>query len=600
VRVLGVHNLANRREIMNHDGMSRGLLLIGGIVVGCCSVTNASPPVFTNQTGAANIAVSHSTSGFDQFTYSGGGAIGDFNNDGWQDFYLPSGGNSGRPDRLFINNQNGTFSDQAAAWGVNSVIHKGKGVSVADYNKDGWMDVYVTSAGPGAGPAQAGHHKLWRNNGNGTFSEVAAAAGVNFTHATAEDGWGSSWGDYDLDGDLDLVVGGFVQVNTGSKFFRNNGDGTFTNITAGIGLFSGVPHIFGFAPSLIDMNGDFYPDLPFVGDFGTSRYFRSNSNGTFTEMSNTSGTAEEENGMGNTFGDFNNDGKLDWYVTSIYFPGIGWTGNKIYRNNGGHSYTEYSVSAGVHDGGYGWGAAAIDFNHDGWTDIAETNGDDGTSGKFFNEQSYLFMNNGNDTFTEQAVSSGLIHNGKGRALLHFDYDNDGDQDLIIVANNEPLNFYRNDLNLAAADTHWLRVFLDSSGHASLPPNGCGARILIFEGAQKFYRQIAVYTSFLGTSELSAHFGLGTLTSVDSMMIEWPDGQTTEFFDVDTNQTLTIRPEGVFGDLDQDANVNLDDHDLFSDCLTGPGGGVLPGCDRADLDEDVDVDLDDFQAFMAAF
>ncbi|MCH8253602.1 MAG: CRTAC1 family protein [Planctomycetes bacterium] len=555
----------------------------------------AAEPVFSNQTGPAGVTMTHGTSGFANSNYTGGATIGDFNNDGWQDLFVFSGGNNGQPDRLFINNGNGTFSNEAASWGL-TAVHKGKGATVADYNKDGWLDLFVTSAGPAGQSQQPGHHKLYLNNGDGTFTNVAAVAGVNFTNPNVQDGWGASFGDFDLDGDLDLIVGGSTPGNAGSKLFRNDGDDTFTDVTVEIGLFSGVPGIFGFSPSLVDMDGDRYPDIPFVGDFGSSRYFRNNTDGTFSEISNQANTAQEENGMGSTLGDFNNDGKLDWYVTSIYLPNINWTGNKIYRNVGNHSYGEFSEFAGVFDGGYGWGTVAIDFNHDGFLDIAETNG--GGNGTFLNEQSYLWMNNGNHTFTEQAIASGLQHFGKGRCLINFDYDNDGDQDIVIASNNEPLFLFRNDVE--GPDANWLRVFLDSSGDSSLAPNGFGARVFATAGELKMMRSVDGKVSHLGMSELSAHFGVGAAFVVDRVCVQWPNGTATTLADVDVNQTITISTTNKIGDLDGDGLVTLSDHAVFLDCMTGPQGGIDPCCVGADLDEDADVDAADFAAFTLVF
>lgn len=507
-----------------------------GVVLAFASAASAVNPIFTNQTAAAGVTTTHSTSGFNNSQYAGGGAVGDFNNDGYQDLFVISGGSGNVPDKLFINNGNGTFTDRAALWGL-TTVHRGKGATVGDYDNDGWLDLYVTSSGP-ITAAAPGHHKLYHNNGGRSFTNVAAAAGVNFTNPTVEDGWGACFGDIDLDGDLDLIVGGSTSNNAGSKLFRNNGNGTFTNITGS--LFTGVPGIFGFSPALADMNGDFFPDLLFVGDFGTSRYFKNNGNGTFTQWTSQSGSCQEENGMGQTRGDFDNDGKIDWYVTSIYEPPINWTGDKLYKNNGNHTYTQYAAAAGVNDGGYGWGTVAVDFNHDGWLDLAETNGDSTTGSIFWNEQSYLWVNNGNNTFTEMAIACGFNQIGKGRSMMNFDYDNDGDQDVIILANNEPIFLFRNDLNtLQAPNTNWLRVFLNTNQDPLVAPNGYGAMIRVTVGANTYTRTITGCNTYLGINELSGHFGLGGATLVNQLKVEWPDGQTTILNNVAVNQTITV-------------------------------------------------------------
>jgi hypothetical protein len=578
-------------------------------VAGALRAAGGSPPAFSNHTAAAGVTVSHSSSGFANSNYAGGGAVGDFNRDGWQDIFMCKGGSGGLADRLFINDGDGTFTDRAADWGL-TAAHKGKGAAVGDFNNDGWLDLYVTSAGPDGQAAAPGHNKLYRNNGNGTFTNVAASAGVAFVNPAAQDSWAACWGDYDLDGDLDLFVGGFLTTspsNVGNRLFRNNGNETFTDVTAAIGLFAGLGPVASLSATIVDMNGDRWPELLLVGDFKGagfigSRYFVNLANGSFLDLTAGSHTGQEENGMGHTLGDFENDGKLDWYATSIYGnPPAGWTGNKLYRNLGNHGYFEYAALAGVNDGGYGWGALAVDFNHDGLLDVAETNGDGSTSGQFFNEQTYVWMNNGNATFTETAIASGLSDLGKGRAMLRIDHDNDGDQDVLIIQNNQPMNLYRNELNLAAADTHWLRVFLDTSGTA-MAPDGFGAKVYTTAGGVTRMRSIDGGTSFVGTSELSAHFGLGSAAIVDELRVDWADGSSTILEDVAVNQTLTVPAAPAppcAGDLDDDGSVGVVDF-LALLGAWGPCPDPCPPACAADLDADCQVGVIDFLALLGAW
>lgn len=536
------------------------------------ALASAGDVSFTDVTSQAGVNVTHDTSGFLRESYAGGGTVGDFNNDGWQDLFVFSGGDGNEPDHLFINNGDGTFSDRAAAWGL-TAAHKGKSACVGDYDGDGWQDLYVTSAGPWNQSEQVGHHKLYHNNGDGTFTDVANTAGVATTNPNYPDAWTACFGDYDLDGHLDLYVGGFVlsdSSNEGKRLFHNNGNGTFTDVTQQIGLFSGVGPIANLSSRFIDMDGDSYPELLLVGDFKGvaghvgSRYFKNNTDGTFSDVTNASDTGDEENGMGHCVGDFDNDGLIDWYVTSIHFPTIGWTGNKFYRNLGGHNYLERADSADCNDGGYGWGAVAVDFNHNGFLDLAETNGDGANSGSFHNEQSYLFMSDGSSgSFTENALSSGIDHTGKGRSLLHLDYDNDGDQDLVIIANGEPLRLYRNNIT-DEPNTNWLRVFLEDGNAHGIAPNGYGVKVKVTVGTTTMTRSIDGGTTFLGICELSAHFGLGNATVVDSLRVEWPHGSVTELFDVNVNQTLTIVAGATPcpADLDGDGQVNGGDLGLL--------------------------------------
>jgi hypothetical protein len=582
----------------------------------------AGTPAFTNQAGPAGVSMIHETSGFNLDQYAGGATVGDFNNDGFQDLFVLSGGEetsppppleaggAPQPDYLFINNGDGTFTDRAAAWGVD-VVHLGKGAATGDYNNDGFLDIYVTSAGSLSAGVAPGRHRLYRNNGDGTFTNVAQAAGVNTTSQALETGMSACFGDYDLDGDLDLFVGGFrfnQPSNLGNRLFRNNGDSTFTDVTDTLDLFNGVGPVACLSVIIADMNGDRYPEILLGGDFGGggtyegSRYFRNDAGLGFTDLADTNGTDHEENGMGQTIGDVNNDGRIDWYVTSIHFPSIGWTGNKLYANDGNHQFTEYGASVNVEDGGYGWGTVAVDFDHDGRLDLAETNGDNAGSGSFYQEQSYLFMNPGAGSWPEMAAASGFVHNDKGRALLHFDYDNDGDQDLVLCSNNGPLSLYRNDL--AGAGTNWLRVFLDTSGVAGLAPNGIGSKVTVRIGGTSLMRVIHG-GGYLGSSELSAHFGIGGATTIDELRVLWNDGAETVITNVAANQTITVDADdpclGV-PVVDCDGNGTEDACDIADDPATdGNDNGILDSCEAVgDVNGDGVVDVDDIVVVVLNF
>ena len=551
-----------------------------------CSGVSAQAPQFSNETASAGLAgVTFIPGVYNHATYTGPVVCGDFDRDGWQDLFVPSGGGAGIPDHLFINDGDGTFTDRAAEWGLTDV-HMGKGAAVGDFNNDGWLDIYVTSAGSGI-TGSPENHRLYRNSGSGTFSNVAVSAGVNVT-SSIEDGFGCCFGDYDLDGDLDLFVAGFASNNSGNRLFRNNGNETFTDMTAAIGLFSGISGTSGFAPRFQDMNGDFYPELLLIADFGTSHYFRNDTDGTFTEISNIANTAQEENGMGQTVGDYNNDGLIDWYVTSIYRPNIGWTGNKLYINQGNHSYQEISGSAGVYDGGYGWGAISIDVDHDRFVDIIETNG---AGGQFDNEQSYFFRNLGNNTFNEQSISSGLIHDGFGRGILNFDSDNDGDQDVVIAGNYENLRYFRNDT--PAGSRHWVSIFLDNDGDPDVAADGVGAKVHVITDSGSLYRWIDVGDNFSSQSEMSAHFGLGFDDQISEIRVIWPDGlvQSGNNFSVDQIITWHRGSDSLIrGDANTDLQIDISDPVLILGHLFG--GAVLPCQEAAEVNGDGSLDISD--------
>ncbi len=466
-----------------------------------------------------------------------GGAAGDFNNDGWQDLYIVSGGTT--PDRLFINDGDGTFTDRAASAGI-TIPHMGGGVAVGDYDGDGWLDIYVTSFGPSSGSITIGKHILYRNNRDGTFTDVAQAAGVHRSD-DYPNAWGANFGDYDLDGDLDLWTGGWLtgSAGGGNRLFRNNGDGSFADVSVAAGVE--MPQVHGYGARFADMDGDRFPELLVCGDFYTARYYRNNADGTFTNYTSQSGTGLDCNAMGATIGDFDNDGRLDWYVTNIYrgdqYPQDP-CGNMLYLNQGIHQFVEVAAAAGVNDGRWGWGTVAVDLDHDGWQDLVEVNGysDDSFQEIYSNQPKRLWFNNGNGTFSELAAASGFNHTGQARGLINLDADNDGDQDLVVLSFAEPLAFYRND----GPAGHWLRVLLDTEGVPSTAPNGFGSRVVIRIGGSEQVRYIDGGSNYLSQSELSAHFGLGGATQVDELRVEWPNGAVTIRQNLAADQTITVR------------------------------------------------------------
>ncbi len=448
-----------------------GLFTLAGTV-------NAANPVFTDQTRSTGIIAVHSPVP-DFNAISGTGAVGDFNRDGWQDVFYPAGGLV--PDMLFINNGDGTFTDRAADWGI-AVAHRGTSAAVGDYNGDGWLDIYVTSHGPASAEAP-GNHKLYRNNGDGTFTDVAVQAGVNMTAAGGGDGNSPAWGDYDLDGDLDLAVAG--QTLTVNKLFRNDGNGTFTDVTVSSGIATAVNGIVGFAPRFVDMNGDIYPELIWIADFGGSKYLVNNGNGTFTDQTGPSGAGLDNSEMGLTVADFDEDGDFDFYVTTI-------NTNNLYLNQGNHFYVNEAAQAGVEAQIFGWGTVAIDFNHDALVDLAAT---DMLGPQYFWRNS--MAEGGPLRFVEMANSVGVVAQISGQGLSNFDYDNDGDQDLIffpqfignavLFPDDGEVKVLRNDVS--GPDTNWLRVLLDRGCSTDIAPDGIGSVIKVSFGVRTLMSRI---------------------------------------------------------------------------------------------------------------
>ena len=503
-----------------------------GLAAAMLAVLPAGAEVaFSNQTSAAGL--SHTTDLYfdmSQRQMYCGGAVGDFNRDGWPDIFLLGGG--GRSDSLYINDGDGSFTEAASSWGVD-LTHRGRGATVGDYNNDGWPDIYVTSGGDMNEGDRVGQHMLYHNNGNETFTNVALAAGVNRTSVIHLTPTGAAFGDYDLDGDLDLMVCGWDGQDS-NRLFRNDGDETFTDVTtsAGVGF-----NFYGFSPRFVDMDGDRYPELLISADFGTSQYYVNDGDGNFTR-SDTSGTGLDTNGMGGTVADFNRDGRPDWYVTSIYADTNEiQDGNYLYVNQGGHSYTHLPEADGAKNGGFGWGTDALDCDHDGYVDLMETNG--WPPPEWVGENSYIFRNNGDMTFSEvQGGTSGFDHVSQGRSLMLLDYDRDGDMDVLLTGWDEPVALYRNEVS--GANTNWIQIRLDTSGATGLAPDGYGSRVIATAAGVTQYEWINGGATYLGRSQPVAHFGLAGATTVD-LTVEWADGSSTTLVDVAVNQILTMAP-----------------------------------------------------------
>jgi len=523
-------------------------------------------------------------------------AAGDFNRDGLDDLFILGGGSE--PDQLLIASMtDGVFSytDQAAVWGVD-LVHVGVGVSVADYDNDGYLDLYVTSHGPGTGP-QRGRHLLYRNSGPDdlrqfAFAEVASAAGVDSTTDVRIDGFSSSWGDIDLDGDLDLIVTGWVAASGGNRLFQNNSDGTFTDITADA-LPAGIMDVRGFTPRFIDVTGDTFPEILIAADYGTSVLYLNDGTGRYTDVTGASNTSHETNGMGATTADFNNDGRADWYATSILNTATTQDGNKLYLNQGTTDgvpvFTETSVAAGVDDGGWGWGAGAGDIDLDGDVDILETNGWSG--GQWTVERAYLFLNQGNGaSFVEQGTPSGIDFNAQGRGILLWDMDHDGDLDAAFPAIDARTEVYRND-RAQSSPANWLTIRLNSSASPSIAPDGVGAKVSVTAGGQTYHRWVQANSDYLSQPPIEAHFGLGDATATDSVVVAWPNGYTSTLNVLAANAAYTI--SSCDTDFNSDGVISSLD---ISDFI----GAYFNQERRADLYPDRRFNFFDFVVFLRGF
>jgi enediyne biosynthesis protein E4 len=530
---------------------------------------SASNPVYvlsTSQTGIATESVTAEGYPGQHNRMTGGICVADFNNDTYPDLFIPSLGIN--PNQLYINNQDGTFTEQAELWGVNQV-HLGMGVAAADINNDGYMDLYVVSLGePGLDGTAPGLCKMYLNSGpdikgSHSFTDIAKASGINEVMELPA-GMTPAFGDIDLDGDLDLFVATWRFNDTGNRLFENQfmqtGSPTFIDVTdASLSAPQRFDISRGFTPHIVDITGDRYPEILLTADFTTSELFVNNGvnesgRATFRTTTNKSNINADENGMGAAIADFNRDGLLDWYQTNIYVATES-RGNTLYMctsidDQGDPIFLDQAAVRGVQDIGWGWGVVAGDFDNDTDPDLVATNGWPGWP----NSPTKMWINDGNAIFSDTSILSGLFFNINGRGLVSLDYDKDGDLDLIFIDNQGPIRFYRNDLAIEDGFTNYLRVNLDTSTHPCLAPNGFGAKVIATVNGQTQLHATHNNASYLSQSELTTHIGLETATQLDQLEIQWADGSTTILNNIPANQEITVSAYHPT-DLNQDTRLN---------------------------------------------
>lgn len=568
---------------------------------------------FTDVTGAAGLHEAHWPTGDASSVWCtevahmvGGATAGDFDGDGWTDLFVAR---FEAPNRLFRNLGDGTFVDVGAAAGVDLVDRSSSG-AWGDIDNDGDLDLYVNVVEIVAGDER---NRLYVNNGDGTFTEAAIARGAALACTNCRHNhMSTNFGDVDLDGDLDLWVQEWWVFSAQNRLLRNDGTGHFTDATLAAGV-NYSPN-WGFASAFADMNGDNLPELLIAADFGTSRLYRNDGGATFTNVTVPAGVGTDENGMGSAVGDWDGDGDLDWFVTSIFDPNRtcesqscnwGYTGNRLYRNDGNLVFTDVTDLAGVRDGGWGWGASWLDHDNDGDLDLAMVNGvifPCNTPDEFFNDDAVRFWaNDGSGGMTEVGAAIGFDDVRSGKGMVVFDYDRDGDQDIYIANNDDFPVLYRNDGGNANA---WLQVELcgDQTNRFGL---GAVVEVQVVDGGPVQVRQLGAANNFLSQNEPLVHVGLGPgMTTVHRVSVHWPvSGTDTDLFGVAAARRITIA-EGPGADCPRPADLNgdgtVDVSDLVALILAwGPCSGPPADCGE-DLDGNGAVDVGDLVALILAW
>ena len=511
-------------------------------------------------------------------TKGSGVALLDYDNDGWLDIYMVNGSTFSALDgketpphaALFHNNHDGTFTDVAAKAGVTN-DRWGFGVAVADYDNDGWPDIFVSNWGK---------NRLYHNNHDGTFTDVTDKAGVGLDDPAA---WhtGATWGDYDGDGRLDLFVAGYLHYDRkhmptagdgdapnafctfrgekvscgprglkgeGDHLFHNNGDGTFTDVSVKAGV-ADKPGYYGLGAVFADINNDGKPDL-LVGDDSTPNYLYLNKgDGTFEDVSYASGFALNEAGretasMGIAVGDYENTGMLDVFDTTFsddYKP--------LYRNEGDANFTDISYHVGIAEVSVpflSWGDAFFDYDNDGWKDLMMADGhvypqaDKYAWGTSWAERPLLWHNVGGKKFdTVPAVEgSGLAVVIAGRGMAVGDLFNNGKIDAVIsVMDGHPVLLK----NVSDDKNHWLELKL--VGGPKSPRDAVGATVYVTANGMKQRGDVISGGSYLSSNDLRPHFGLGRETSVEAIEVRWPDGKVEHFTVPGVDRIVTLTEGG---------------------------------------------------------
>ncbi len=544
------------------DGILFFILLLYCSILSCKGGKSPSPvsqPVsavqFRDTTREVGISAERTNGAFGKRwmpeTLSGGGAFLDYDNDGWQDILLIKGSympgktpSDGQPTlALYHNKGNGTFTDATSRTGLGIRMY-GMGVSVGDYDNDGYDDIFLTAIGK----ARL-FHNIPDGKGGRKFVESTDQSGINDTGFSTS----SAWVDYDCDGRLDLIVCHYVKWSPDSdvfcgttikeycrptvypgescRLYHNDGNGHFTDVTKKAGIFN--PNSKGLGVCICDIDGDGWPDIVIANDMESNCLYRNNKNGTFSEIGLQSGISLSDNGktragMGIDAADYRNNGSFGLVIGNFAFEGLA-----LYDAGTPPPYSERSKQAGLFDPSYPFvtfGVLFSDFDNDGFSDLIVANGhiqdmNIGTNPEQNSAQhNLLFHNKGDGSFTDISVSVGstIMDSMVGRGLCSGDFDNDGKMDLLLIPNVKAPRLLQ---NVSPNHNHWLGIRLRG---VKSNRNGYGAKVTVEAGGIQHSAYAHSGGSYLSASDQRLHFGLGNFIRIDHIPVEWPCGSKQNY------------------------------------------------------------------------